>query len=111
MTGSEKVLVLKSIIKDLAVQLDMAEKRYATLKKAYSRERRRLVTISGGSNFAEKKVRAKPVSVSDELGATYTEGVCDDGAAILRDGLPMRVSEVLDALNRLPPSDPVGAKE
>ncbi|WP_442801386.1 hypothetical protein [Serratia rubidaea] len=30
---------------------------------------------------------------------TYTEGVCDDGAAILRDGVPMSVSEILDALN------------
>ncbi|WBF44482.1 hypothetical protein [Serratia rubidaea] len=30
---------------------------------------------------------------------TYTEGVCGDGTAILRDGVPMSVSEILDALN------------
>lgn len=30
---------------------------------------------------------------------TYTEGLCGDGAAILRDGVPMSVSEILDALN------------
>ena len=29
----------------------------------------------------------------------YTEGVCDDGAAILRDGVPVSISDVLDALN------------
>ncbi|HEP0988258.1 TPA: hypothetical protein QIX85_000297 [Serratia marcescens] len=29
----------------------------------------------------------------------YTEGLCGDGAAILRDGVPMSVSEILAALN------------
>lgn len=29
----------------------------------------------------------------------YTEGVCEDGAAILRDGQMMTISEVLEALN------------
>ncbi|MET4160531.1 hypothetical protein ABIE61_000345 [Marinobacterium sp. MBR-111] len=28
----------------------------------------------------------------------YTEGICEDGAAILRDGQPMTVEEILDAL-------------
>lgn len=28
----------------------------------------------------------------------YTQGICEDGAAILRDGQPMTVEEILDAL-------------
>lgn len=31
----------------------------------------------------------------------YTEGVCSDGAAILRDGVPMTISEILTELNVL----------
>lgn len=30
----------------------------------------------------------------------WTEGVCSDGAAILRDGQPVPISELLDHLNR-----------
>jgi hypothetical protein len=33
---------------------------------------------------------------------TYTEGICGDGAAILRDGVMMTISEVLAALNAAP---------
>jgi hypothetical protein len=29
----------------------------------------------------------------------YTEGICDDGAAILKDGVQMTISEVLEKLN------------
>lgn len=32
--------------------------------------------------------------------AEYTEGVCADGAAILKDGQPMTISGILDTLNR-----------
>lgn len=32
--------------------------------------------------------------------AEYTEGVCGDGAAILRDGVPVAISDVLAALNQ-----------
>jgi len=39
--------------------------------------------------------KAAPTPVPD-----YTEGVCGDGAAILRDGQPMTISEILVALNR-----------
>lgn len=31
----------------------------------------------------------------------YTEGICHDGAAILKDGLPITISEILSLLNRL----------
>ena len=31
----------------------------------------------------------------------YTEGVCGDGAAILRDGQPIPITEILSRLNRL----------
>lgn len=39
----------------------------------------------------------------------YSEGICEDGAAILRDGVPMRISEVLAALNSLPAPQEAGA--
>ena len=29
----------------------------------------------------------------------YTEGICQDGAAILKDGLPIKISEILSSLN------------
>ncbi|MGR9384888.1 hypothetical protein [Rhizobium leguminosarum] len=29
----------------------------------------------------------------------YTEGVCDDGAAILKDGVPVSITEILSMLN------------
>jgi hypothetical protein len=28
----------------------------------------------------------------------YTQGICEDGAAILREGQPMTIEEILDAL-------------
>ena len=34
-----------------------------------------------------------------EVPRPYTEGVWDDGAAILKDGVRMRISEILDELN------------
>jgi hypothetical protein len=34
-----------------------------------------------------------------EIDRPYTEGVCEDGAAILKDGRMMTISEVLDELN------------
>jgi len=34
-------------------------------------------------------------------GAVYTEGVCEDGAAILRNGEMIPISEILAALNRM----------
>lgn len=37
----------------------------------------------------------------------YTEGVCEDGAAILRDGQPITISEVLALLNGKPAPEPV----
>ena len=33
------------------------------------------------------------------MGCKYTQGVCDDGAAILKDGAQITVDEVLDSLN------------
>ena len=38
---------------------------------------------------------------SSEIAAppTWTEGVCGDGAVILRDGVPVPISDVLAALN------------
>lgn len=33
--------------------------------------------------------------------AEWTEGVCGDGAAILRDGHPVQISELLDLLNTM----------
>jgi hypothetical protein len=30
----------------------------------------------------------------------WTEGVCDDGAAILRDGVPVTIPDLLSTLNR-----------
>jgi hypothetical protein len=34
-----------------------------------------------------------------EVEPTYTEGVCADGAAILKDGVPITISEILAELN------------
>lgn len=31
----------------------------------------------------------------------YTEGVCGDGAAILCDGVPVAISDILTSLNRI----------
>ena len=33
------------------------------------------------------------------MGCKYTQGVCDDGAAILKDGAQITIEEVLDNLN------------
>jgi len=30
----------------------------------------------------------------------FTEGICEDGAAILKDGVPMKITEILEILNR-----------
>ena len=35
----------------------------------------------------------------DPTTAEWTEGVCGDGAVILRDGIPVTISEVLRILN------------
>ena len=32
-------------------------------------------------------------------GSVFTEGICEDGAAILKDGVPMRITEILRVLN------------
>lgn len=45
---------------------------------------------------AERKRRA----------AAWTEGVCDDGAAILRDGVPVSISDLLSHLNAQPQPRP-----
>lgn len=34
-----------------------------------------------------------------EIKKTYTEGVCEDGAAILKDGIMLTISQVLADLN------------
>jgi len=33
--------------------------------------------------------------------AEYSEGICGDGAAILKDGAPMKVHEIVAELNRM----------
>lgn len=38
---------------------------------------------------------------------TYTQGICEDGAAILKDGVMMTVDEIVAELNSLPRWIPV----
>lgn len=38
---------------------------------------------------------------TDQTTPVWTEGVCDDGAAILRDGVPVAIKDVLTALNKM----------
>lgn len=33
------------------------------------------------------------------LKPVFTEGICEDGAAILKDGVPMKITEILEMLN------------
>lgn len=40
--------------------------------------------------------------------ATYSEGIMNDGAAILKDGIPMRVEEIVEALNARKPTEVIG---
>lgn len=35
------------------------------------------------------------------LSNRYTEGICEDGAAILKDGVPMKITEILEMLNNI----------
>lgn len=41
-----------------------------------------------------------PLKGNIEVRPTYSEGIMGDGAAILRDGYPMKVHEIVAALNR-----------
>ena len=34
-----------------------------------------------------------------ELKPVFSEGICEDGAAILKDGVPMKITEILGILN------------
>lgn len=51
--------------------------------------------LFGGTDVKIEDLKAQKI----EMDAVYTEGVCDDGAAILRDGERMTISEILAELN------------
>jgi hypothetical protein len=53
---------------------------------------------------------AVPASTVAEEPPHYTEGVCHDGAAILRDGVPITISEILTTLNARPAATPEAVK-
>jgi len=48
---------------------------------------------------AQEHLTGMPTPKQDERTPVYTEGVCGDGAMILRDGQPFPVSSAIDALN------------
>lgn len=44
-------------------------------------------------------------SIPEQIRTEWTEGVCDDGAAILRDGVPVSISDILARLNEVEQHD------
>lgn len=69
-------------------------------RAAYLRDKGRVKSpglMEQAANALEAHL-AQPAQAMD-VGAVYSEGVCGDGAAILCNGLPMRVHEIVAALN------------
>jgi len=61
--------------------------------------------FNGASAVKRWNTRVGKTHAADD--PEYTEGVCDDGAAILRDGVMMTVSDILETLNSRFPPPPV----
>lgn len=45
----------------------------------------------------------RALNSAPEADVVYTQGVCEDGAAILKDGVMMTIEEILDALSKMQP--------
>ncbi|CDF82620.1 hypothetical protein PKB_1255 [Pseudomonas knackmussii B13] len=58
--------------------------------------------VTGARSALAKAIKGLQLRLpkSEAGGPLYSEGICDDGAAILRNGMPVPVTEIIDLLNR-----------